>query len=85
MTDQSAAKSIPSTQTKISFFTKRNQGFLEKRLTPDVGQETYTVSLAHRPQGRVDAAGDNRLRISPVKGCCIRRGNCNAFKHVECI
>lgn len=85
MTDQSAAKSIPSTQTKISFFTKRNQGFLEKRLTPDVGQETYTVSLEHRPQGRVDAVGGDRLRISPAKGCRVRRGHCNAFKHVECI
>lgn len=74
MTDQSAAKSIPSTQTKISFFTKEIKVSWRNGWTPDVGQETYRVSSEHRPQGRVDAVGGDRLRISRSKAAASEEG-----------
>lgn len=46
-----AATSIPSTQNKIAFPTKRNQGFLEKWLIPDLKREMYKMSLEHFSMG----------------------------------
>lgn len=64
-----AAMSIPSTQTKIPFPTKRSQGFLEKWLIPDLEEEMNKMSLEHFSVGvSKEATKTTRAQESTSRG-----------------